>query len=69
MFYQDWRFWLFCFQVMSTVLTLGAIMLIKFNDLRHLTIEVKELKKGQDNINSKLYDQAQRISKLEGKDI
>ena len=68
-FYQDWKFWLFCFQFLSTVLTLGALVLIKFNDLKHLGLNVKELKEGQKDINKKLYNHAERISKLEGKDI
>jgi len=67
-FFMDWKFWLFCFQFISTILTLGALILIKFNDLKHLGIDVKDLKKGQECINKKLYDHAQRISKIEGKD-
>jgi len=67
-FYQDWRFWLFALNSVSTMLTLGALILIKFNDLKHLSISVNELKEGQKSIDKKLYNHAQRISKIEGKD-
>ena len=67
-FYQDWKFWLFCLQTISTTLTLGALVLIKFNNLKHLGIDMEELKGNLKQINKHLYNHAQRISKLEGKE-
>ena len=45
-----------------------VLVSIKFNDLKHLTKDVKKMDKKLDSLGKRLYNHAQRISKLEGID-
>lgn len=41
----DWKIAIFALQLISTILTLGAFAVIKFNDFRHLSIRFDKFEK------------------------
>jgi prefoldin subunit 5 len=45
----------------------AMFVIIKFNDMHHLQLRFDELKKSIEKIDKKLDDNAERISKIEGK--
>jgi len=65
--FTDWRFWLFAVNVFSAVLSIVILVSVKFNDLKHLELDFKELKKKVNSIIEKLDSLSQRVSRLEGK--
>jgi len=65
--FNDWRFWLFAVNVFSAVLSIVILVSVKFNDLKHLELDFKELKKKVNSIIEKLDLLSQRVSRLEGK--
>lgn len=50
----DWRFYSFLLGIGQILVTVFGFALIKFNDFRHLTDEVQEIKKDQKEIKEKL---------------
>lgn len=63
----DWKIAIFCLQTISTVVILSAFINIKFNDLKHLGKDVKEIKETVNRIGLKSDTNAEKIAKLEGK--
>ena len=70
--FADWKFWLFVIAIINILVTLVSFLTIKFNDLRHLEADVKELKTDFKEHTSKVNDtdkelavQKQRIDDLE----
>ena len=59
-FLGDWKFWLFTFTVINTVLTCAGFIIIKVNDFAHVQKNQKSLIKKVDNL-------SERVSFLEGK--
>jgi len=45
----------------------AIFMIIKFNDLKHLTSSVDEIKKSIDSLDKKMVIDGERIAKIEGK--
>lgn len=46
----DWRLAIFALQFVSTMVTIAIFLIIKFNDLKHLTINVGKISKNIDKI-------------------
>ena len=46
----DWRLGIFLLQFVSTIVTVAIFCMIKFNDLKHLTIDVNRISKNIDKI-------------------
>lgn len=63
----DWKIAIFCLQTISTVVILSAFINIKFNDLKHLGKDVKEIKETVNRIGLKSDKNAENIAKLQGK--
>ena len=51
----DWKIAIFALQFISTIVTVSVFCIIKFNDLRHLKIDVDEFKEDLKE-NSKKFD-------------
>lgn len=51
----------------SIVINVVILMTVKFNDLKHIHLNVSELKKGQDKLYGKVNGLCQRVSRIEGK--
>jgi len=45
----------------------AIFMVIKFNDMRHLSDDIKEIKESLSCIDKKLYTNAEKIGMIEGK--
>ena len=58
-FLQDWKFWMFCLMLVNSGLSIFALVIIKFNDFKHV-------KENQKTILKKLDNQSERISFIEG---
>lgn len=76
-FLKDWRFWSFICTLLSLLCTIGLALVgrwiyfkIKLNDFQHLTNNFKEFKKEIitkiDKLDTKVDENGQRISKIEG---
>lgn len=63
----DWRFYLFLFIVLTSIINLIIMLSVKFNDMKHISEDVKELKLDLKSYIKKLYSLAQRVARLEGK--
>ena len=70
--FQDWKFWLFIIAIINIIVTSVSFINIKFNDLKHLAIDVGKLFTKVDKIESKVNKidkanavQKQRIDDLE----
>lgn len=57
----DWKLAIFALQFISTMVTIAIFCIIKFNDLKHLTIDTERISKNVDKI-------FRRLGKIE-KDI
>lgn len=45
----------------------AIFIIIKFNDMRHIADDIKEIKKSIECIDKKLYTNAEKIAELEGR--
>ena len=54
-------------QILSTIVTLTAFLVIKFNDLRHLGMSVEKIEKTVDKLDTKTDAIGERVAKLEDK--
>lgn len=52
--FGDWRFWLFTVSIVKDFVLVLGIILVKFNDLRHLDKDVSEIKESLDKIDNRL---------------
>jgi len=70
--FGDWKFYLFILGVVNALITSIAFLTIKFNDLRHLAIDVEKIEKRVNDIDRKVTEldksfavQGEKVSKLE----
>ena len=47
---MDWKLGIFALQFISTIVTIAIFCIIKFNDLKHLTIDTNRIAKNVDKI-------------------
>ena len=57
----DWKLAIFALQFITSIVTIGIFCILKFNDLKHLTMNVSEISKNMDKV-------FRRLGKIE-KDI
>ena len=62
---KDWKFWLFIITTANTLLTGFAFIVMKFNDLKHLTKDMKKISKELEEIKDKVGNLSERVSKIE----
>jgi len=55
------------YPLVFTILQLMILIGIKMNDLKHISDEMRDIKKVVDEINKKIVEHESRISKIEGK--
>lgn len=70
--FYDWKFYLFVIAIINIIVTLVSFLTIKFNDLRHLDEDVKDIAKDIKAIDKKVIKidktqavQEQKIKELE----
>ena len=62
-----WPVALVAMQIASTLVTVTAFLVIKFNDLRHLGMSVDRIEKTVEKLDTKTDGIGERVAKLEGK--
>jgi len=69
--WQDWKLWAFVITACSNVgiacLIWWVQTKIRFNDLHHLALDVKEIITKVDKVETKVNGNSERISNIEGK--
>ncbi len=70
--FSNWKFWLFVISICQMILMTYGFIIIKFNDLRHLSGDVTDIKADVKDLTSKVIKidkdsavQKQRIKDLE----
>lgn len=51
---MDWKFWVFTVSVLKDIVLVLGIILVKFNDMKHLTESVKGVEKSLSKIFTRL---------------
>ena len=54
MFYQDWKFWLVILSIIKDLALVIGIVLVKFNDMKHLNIDISKMSKKIDKLFTRL---------------
>ena len=62
---SDWRFWLFTVSIIKDFVLVLGVVLIKFNDMKHLERNVNEIKLNLDKVKEKL----ENVEKLQSAQI
>jgi sulfite exporter TauE/SafE len=52
--FNDWKFWLFVIAIVKDFILVLGIILVKFNDLRHISINVEKINISLDKIFTRL---------------
>lgn len=47
---NDWKFWLFIVAIIKDIALIMGIVLVKFNDMKHLNIDIKKVITNQDKM-------------------
>jgi hypothetical protein len=55
------------FSVLVAIINVSTLIAIKFNDLKHFSKDLSEIKKSIDCIDKKLYKNAEKIGEIEGR--
>ena len=63
----DWRIGLFVVSLVKDFVLVLGIILIKFNDMRHLAKDVTEIKDSLKSVDDKVNKLSTKVAKLEGK--
>lgn len=53
-FLSDWKFWLVVISIIKDFIVVLGVILVKFNDLHHISKDVKDLKSNINKIFNKL---------------
>ena len=64
---MDWNFWRVALVILGFVFNIAILLSVKFNDLKHLAIDVASLCTRLNNLEKETRKQGERISKIEGK--
>jgi len=65
-FYRDWKFWMFVIASLNTFLTIFSLVIIKFNDFKHVGKDMTEIKEKLDTIEEKQREQGEAIASMKG---
>lgn len=52
--FNDWKFWLFIVAIIKDFILVLGIILVKFNDLKHISINVEKTNKSLDKFDRRL---------------
>ena len=63
----DWRLWLFAISLIKDAIIICGIFLVKYNDLKHLSKDMAEIKTFMKDASKELNKLSDRVSKMEGK--
>lgn len=55
------------FTILTTIVNVAVLLAMKFNDMKHLSDDIKDIKKEQGEIKIKIGELSERVSTLEGK--
>jgi len=66
-FLTDWKFWLFILTVLGMIINAITHFRLVTNDLKHLSNDVKDIKKEQVCIKNKVIQLSEDVAKLKGK--
>jgi len=63
----DWRLWLFAISLIKDAIIICGIFLVKYNDLKHLSKDMAEIKTFMKDASKELNKLSDRVSRVEGK--
>ncbi len=66
-FYRDWKFWMFVMAGMNTFLTVFSLLIIKFNDFKHVGAQLTNVEKRLTGIEDKQASHGEAIASMKGK--
>jgi hypothetical protein len=66
-FLTDWKFWLFLISILGMIVNFLTHIKLTTNDLKHLAIDLKEIKSEQKCMKEKIISLGEDVSRLKGK--
>lgn len=66
-FLTDWKFWLFVVSVLGIIFNFFSHVKITTNDLKHVSMDLKEIKDEQKCMKEKIITLSEDVANLKGK--